>query len=219
MEVNTNWPNSRNFRDVESWKSIEQNIKIHGDYKTGVLHSLSCAANEAAAVWLQSEMSGFCYDVCQYNVAKRDQCHQASHTKLNRVENLAVDMHPDCEDIIGMRVWFIDHVSTGGFNQRLEQSGSVCGVLIVHVYLRYDLAISRPGKTQSKFYSRSSCACGNVQLPSWIEDACVRLFYQPLLDYLIHDYFEYKLANPKREPVRLVVTGSAFDAVLATVIA
>jgi hypothetical protein len=216
VEVNTNWPNSRNPRDVECWKSLEQNIKIHADYRTGVLHRLSCAANEAAALWLQAEMSGFCYDVCQYTVAKSD---QSSFTKLNRVENLAVDMHPDCEDIIGMRVWFTDHVSTGGFNQRLEQSGSACGVLIVHVFLRYDRAISRPGKTQAKFYS-GSCACGNVQLPSWIEEACAsRLFYQPLLDYLIHDYFDYKLADPKREPIRLVFTGAAFDAVLATVIA
>jgi hypothetical protein len=90
------------------------------------------------------------------------------------------------------------------------------------VFLRYDLAISRPGKSQAKFYS-GSCACGNVQLPSWIEEACVsRLFYQPLLDYLIHDYFEVFGSNPEkpqREPARLVFTGAAFDAVLATVIA
>jgi hypothetical protein len=216
VEVNTNWPNSRNPRDFENWKSLEQQIKKQSDYKSGLLHFLTCAANEAAAIWLQAEMSGFCYDICQHTFTKGD---QASYTKLNRAENLAIDMHPDCEDIIGMRVWFIDHISTGGFNQWLEKPGSVCGVLIVHVFLRYDLAISRPGKTQARCYS-GSCACGNVQLPSWIEEACVsRLFYQPLLDYLIQDYFESKVANPKREPVRLVFTGAAFDAVLATVIA
>jgi hypothetical protein len=42
---------------------------------------------------------------------------------------------------------------------------------------------------------------------------------QPLIDYLIHDFFECKDANPPREPCRLVLTGCAFDAVLATVIA
>jgi hypothetical protein len=217
VEVSTNWPNSRTSRDADRWKILEERINTHSDHKMS--HLLSCAANQASAFWLQAEMSGFCYDVCQYNVGKHD---QASYTKLNRVENLAVDMHPDCEDIIGMRVWFTDHVSTGGFNQWLEKAGSMCGVLIVHVFLRYDLAISRPGKTQAKFYS-GSCACGNVQLPSWIEEACVsRLFYQPLLDYLIHDYFEVFGSNPEkpqREPVRLVFTGAAFDAVLATVIA
>jgi hypothetical protein len=217
VEVSTNWPNSRNSRDVDRWKVLEERIETHSDHKMS--HLLSCAANQASALWLQAEMSGFCYDVCQYSVGNHD---QASYTKLNRVENLAVDMPPDCEDIIGMRVWFTDHVSTGGFNQWLETAGSVCGVLIIHVFLRYDRAILRLGKTQAKFYS-GSCACGNVQLPSWIEEACVsRLFYQPLLDYLIHDYFEVFGSHPEkpqREPARVVFTGAAFDAVLATVIA
>jgi hypothetical protein len=101
-----------------------------------------------------------------------------------------------------------------------------CGVIIVHVFLRYNIAISRlrdqPEKMQAPGSAGNSFTCGkngNVQLPSWVQDACVsRLFFQPLLDFLIHD-FVHSLNNGEREPARLVFTGSAFDAVLATIVA
>jgi hypothetical protein len=172
LEVNANWPNPR---ESDRWRQLKTQLLQHTSEKAGVQHCLTCAANEAAARWLQMELSGFCYDACRYEHAPPAE----PFTCLNRQENLAVDMHPDCDDIIGMRVWFIDQISTGGFNQLSDKS--TCGVLVVHVFLRHELAILRlkqPDKMQAKYFS-GSIASGNIQLPSWIEDACVsRLFYQ-----------------------------------------
>jgi hypothetical protein len=186
LEVNANWPNPR---ESDVWKQLKTQLLQHTSEKTGVQHCLTCAANEAAARWLQMEMSGFCYDACRYEQALPAE----TFTRLNRQENLAVDMHPDCDDIIGMRVWFIDQISTGGFNQLSDKSGSTCGVLVVHVFLRPEVAILRlkqPDKMQAKYFS-GSIASGNIQLPSWIEDACVsRLFYQ-VSSIFCHAYQNY----------------------------
>jgi hypothetical protein len=217
----------------EEWNEIVTNLKKDA---LKVREYSASAANEAATRWLRDEISGFCFDACQDTLhldasvrpPPPEVCHlpKPAATTLDRRRNLAVDMHPDCEDCIGMRVWLLDEVPTGGFNQYYPKKLSTCNVLVVHVFLRHNMAISRlnqnPENVQAKFLSGTSGAHTNVELPSWVQDACVsQLFYQPLLDYLIHDFVETSIedADKSSEPVRLVFTGSAFDAVLATVVA
>jgi hypothetical protein len=223
---------------TETWEKF-QKYDLEADAKQ-VRIRLASAANEAATRWLHSDISRFCYDVC-LDTAEHDPstCSfhpfhpDTAHTHCrfperigdkdaNCRQRLAVDMHPDCQDLIGMRVWYLENVPSGGFNQYLPAKRSTCGLIIVHVFLRYKFAISRlvdqPEKMQAPVSARNNVACGNIQLPSWVQDACVdRLFYQPLLDFLIHD-FSLSMAE-ERDPARLVFTGTAFDAVLATVVA
>ena len=243
-EINTKWPlpiTGVARMNAVSWEAKKSELK---DIAEELRNLLASTANEAATHWLQSEISGYCYDVC-LDTAQVDASTRCSEkfdlpppsiqratsnatekgffTRINRREHLAVDMHAECQDLIGMRVWYLDAVPTGGFNQFFPTTHSSCGVMIVHVFLRCNIAISRlrdhPEKMQAQISSGNNVACGNIQLPSWVQDACVsRLFYQPLLDFLIQD-FVLSLHEKQREPVRLVFTGSAFDAVLATVVA
>jgi hypothetical protein len=219
---------------LDSWSAI-----IHG-IKTSAAELKNClvrSANEAATRWLQSEISGFCHDVCTYT-SLQDRSSRYSEQELKprfkpfaatgmaRSSHLAVDMHSECQDLIGMRVWYVDAVPSGDFNQ-YSPTNSTCGVMIVHIFLRNNIAISRLNdhaeKMQAKIPTENNNASRNVQLPSWLQDACVsRLFYQPLLDFLIDDFDRSLNENGSihtREPVRLVFTGSALDAVLATVVA
>jgi hypothetical protein len=213
---------------ASTWKAFAYDLETNAEE---VRNRLATAANEAATRWLLTEVSAICHDIC-LDTAQHDSSTRIPNSELppkapnsaniNRQEYLAVDMHPECQDLIGMRVWYVDSVPTGGFNQFLPAKRYTCGLIIVHVFLRYNIAISRlrdqPEKMQAPVSARTNVACGNIQLPSWVQDACVdRLFYQPLLDFLIHDFslsFE-----EEREPARLVFTGAAFDAVLATVVA
>ena len=221
----------------ETWEKCKYDLEA--DAKEVRIH-LASAANEAATRWLHSDISRFCYDVC-LDTAEHDpstcsdypdtaayahtHCRYSEGIRDRDVDcrqRLAVDMHPDCQDLIGMRVWYLENVPSGGFNQYLPAKRSTCGLIIVHVFLRYKYAIERlvdqPEKMQAPLSARNNVACGNIQLPSWVQDACVdRLFYQPLLDFLIHD-FSLSMAEG-RDPARLVFTGAAFDAVLATVVA
>ena len=212
----SNW---RAFADV-----LDANAKVVRD-------CLASAANEAATRWLHADVSAICYDVC-LDTAHHDSSTRPINsevpsqvfnaTNINRNDFLAVDMHPDCQDLIGMRVWYADSVPTSGFNQFFPTKRSSCGVIIVHVFLRYNIAISQlrdqPEKMQAPASARNNVSCGNIQLPSWAQHACVnQIFYQPLLDFLIHDFSQS--FDEEREPARLVFTGAAFDAVLATVVA
>lgn len=216
-----------------SWQDKEQELKENAE---DVRKCLATTLSEATTRWLQSEISGYCHDVCQdslsaqlkHGPATQNSQHspakglRAPFTGISRSQHLAVDTHPECQDLIGMQVWYLDSVPTGGFNQYLSRANSTCGVMIVHVFLRYNIAIPRlrdhPERMQGHT-ANNDLKNNNVQLPSWLHDACVSdLFYQPLLDFLIQD-FALSLERSKREPVRLVFTGSALDAVLATIVA
>jgi hypothetical protein len=236
IEVNSRYPPVCDLARMtpDSWSAIIHGIRASAEE---LKNCLVRAANEAAACWLQRQISGFCHDACMYTSLHDGSVHYSEQvlspntrssavTGMSRHSHLAVDMHPECQDLIGMRVWYVDKVPSGGFNQYTSTS-STCGVMIVHIFLRFNIAISRlydhPEKMQAKIPTENSNALLNVQLPSWLQDACVsRFFYQPLLDFLIDDFdrsLNEKGSMHTREPVRLVFTGSALDAVLATVVA